>query len=299
MREMVGKLMNALHGAQGADGGFGYLAGQPSATEPTALASLALGCLDDEASREALGQSHRWLLARQLPSGGWPARESDPEESWPGSLALLALAEDDAGVDARRRGLRRLTSLAGQQVKVNPEIFAIDGTIKGWPWAPGNFSWVEPTAYALMALKKLRDEAGEEAPDRIAQGEALLFDRIVEAGGWNYGNRRVYGQPFEPYTETTAVALMALQDYPGRSDIQLSLGTLREALSKEPFSGHQVAWAMLCLRAFGLPEGSLADKLHAAFEKSGFLGRVPTQAVALMALSGPEGLEPLRLGGAS
>lgn len=297
--DMASKLLKALHEAQGADGGFGYLAGQPSATEPTALASMALGCLNAGGEAEALSRTRRWLLAQQLPQGGWPARESDPDESWPGSLALLALASDDAASDARQRGLRRLTGLAGQQVKIDPAIFAIDGSLKGWPWATGNFSWVEPTAYALIALKRLGGEAGEEAPARVSEGEALLFNRIVEVGGWNYGNRRVYGQPFEPYAETTAVALLALQDHPSRTDIQLSLGTLREALSSEPVSGLQAAWGMLCLRAFGLPEDGLSEKLHGAFARSGFLGRIPTLAVALLALSGPRGLEPFSLGGAS
>ena len=31
----------------------------------------------------------------------------------------------------------------------------MDTELKGWPWSAGTFSWVEPTAYALLALKKL------------------------------------------------------------------------------------------------------------------------------------------------
>lgn len=292
-------LINALIEAQGADGGFGYLAGRPSATEPTALASLALSCLTSDAAREPLARSRRWLLAHQLPSGGWPARESDPEESWTAALALLALADNASSKEARQRGLSWLIKEAGGTVKVDPKVFAIDGSLRGWPWAPGNFSWVEPTAYALMVLKKLRSEAGGSAPSRIAEGEALLFDRVLDQGGWNYGNRRVYGQAYEPYAETTAVVLLALQDYPNRTDIQRSLGTLRRAVSQNSASGLQIGWGMLCLRAFGLSEGDLGHKLSDVYKRTGFLGRVPTQAVSLLALSGNAGVKPFKPGDAS
>lgn len=291
-------LTHTLIETQNPDGGFGYLAGQSSATEPTALASLALNCLQTESAREPLTRSRRWLLANQLPSGSWPARQPDPEESWTAALALLALADDAASKEARQRGLRRLIQASGRPVKVDPKVFAIDGSLRGWPWAPGNFSWVEPTAYSLMVLKRLRVEAGEASRSRIAEGEALLFDRLLDQGGWNYGNRRVYGQSYEPYAETTAVVLLALQEHQDRTDIQRSLGTLRKAVGQDTASGLQIGWTMLCLRAFGLQEEGLGGRLSAAFKRDGFLGRVPTLAVATLAASGDAGLKPFDLRGA-
>lgn len=294
---LSGKLREALLEAQGPEGGFGYLQGQPAATEPTTLASLALGCLGHGTHKESVRQARRWLAANQLPSGGWPARPPDTEESWAGALALLALAGDKESREVRRRGLRWLLSASGRPVKVDPKVFAIDGKLRGWPWAPENFSWVEPTSYALMALKRLAAEAGPKARPRIAEGEAFLFDRVVDQGGWNYGNRRVYGQPYEPYPETTAVALIALQAYPGRSDVQRSLGVLRRAASHRAASGLQVAWAILCLKVFGLSTEGLPQRLGEIYERDGFLGRVPTLALALMADSGPRGAEAFRPGG--
>ena len=290
------KVAEALLRARNADGGFGYLAGQPSATEPTALASMALGSLKDDASQEASARTLQWLEANQLASGGWPARPPDSEDSWTGSLALIALASNGKRPEALRRGLQRLLATAGRQIEVDRTILALDGTLRGWPWSPGTFSWVEPTSYVLIALKKLREEAGEDAAARITEGEAMLFDRAVERGGWNYGNRRVYGKHFEPYAETTAVALIALQDHPRRAEIQRALGTLRRAVSQGPSSGLQVSWAILCLATFGLSTEGLGERLAATYERTAFFGRVPTLAVALLASSGPEGLELFRLG---
>ena len=290
------KVAEALLEARNADGGFGYLAGQPSATEPTALASIALGRLQDDASQEASARARQWLEANQLASGAWPARPPDSEESWPGSLALIALATNDRRSEARRRGLQRLLKMTGRQVEVNQTIHPIDGTLRGWPWVPGTFSWVEPTAYVLIALKKLRTEAGPEAAARITEAEAMLFDRTVERGGWNYGNTQVYGKSYEPYAETTAVALIALQDHPKRTDIQRGLDVLRRAVTQGPSSGLQVSWAILCLATFDLSTEGLGERLAVTYERSAFFGRVPTLAVALLASSGTAGLEPFRLG---
>ncbi|MFQ5893654.1 MAG: hypothetical protein ACE5H5_05010 [Nitrospinota bacterium] len=293
------KLTDALLEARNADGGFGYLAGQPSATEPTALAAMALSLLQGDSAQEATGRARQWLETTQLASGAWPARPPDTSESWTGALALLALADSDRYAEARRRGLKQLVDIGGRQIKVSQSVFAIDGTLRGWPWSPETFSWVEPTAYALIALKRLRAEAGPEAGKRITEGEALLFDRAVERGGWNYGNRKVYGQPYPPYAETTAVALLALQDHPGRPEIARSLDTLRQAVSGGPASGLQVSWAMLCLATFGLPTDGLDERLATTYKRTAFFGRVPTLAVALLASAGPAGLEPFRLGARS
>ncbi|MFQ5894168.1 MAG: hypothetical protein ACE5H5_07625 [Nitrospinota bacterium] len=86
------KLTDALLEARNSDGSFGYLAGQPSATEPTALAAMALSRLQGDRAQEASGRARQWLEATQLASGAWPARPPDSSESWTGALALLALA---------------------------------------------------------------------------------------------------------------------------------------------------------------------------------------------------------------
>lgn len=288
------RLSKALLEAQSPDGGFGYLAGESSATEPTALASLALGLVGHEASR---GRALEWLRDNQLPSGGWPARPIDKEESWAGALALLALAHDTEGDKARREGLRWLVQASGRPVKVNPAVFAIDGTVQGWSWSPGTFSWVEPTAFSILAIKKLFAEAGPEAKSRIEQGEALLINRMVDAGGWNYGNRRVYGRPYEAYPETTAVALLALQDHQDLPQVSRALTYLQETMGQGSPSGYQLSWALICLGAFGIAPEGLQARLDESYSQWSFFGRLPTLSAAILATSGPEGLDPFRLRG--
>ena len=59
-------------------------------------------------------------------------------------------------------------------VQLNPDL-------RAWSWTPGAFSWIEPTAYALIALKSLvaTRQAGP-ASDRIAEGERLIYDRMCQ-----------------------------------------------------------------------------------------------------------------------
>jgi uncharacterized protein (DUF362 family) len=102
-----------------------------------------------------------------------------------------------------------LLSLHGRQPdeKQAVEVHDIDLKLVGWPWAEGNFSWVEPTAWACLALR----HAGYENHHRVVEGVRLLLDRAFEEGGINYGNRSVLGRTTEPIPLPTALMLLALQ----------------------------------------------------------------------------------------
>jgi hypothetical protein len=164
-------------------------------------------------------------------------------------------------------------------VPLNPDI-------QGWPWALGTFSWVEPTAYALLALKKLRPALqGSRVDARIHQGELLLYDRMCAGGGWNYGNVRVHGVPLPPYPETTAVALIALQDHQAREANQISLEALRTLLMTHATSGLMLGWAMLCLVLYGEDVSAWRVVLTKQYEQTGFLNETKSLALALLALS--------------
>ena len=87
---------------------------------------------------------------------------------------------------------------------------------------------MEPTAYALIALKKLKPFLKQtQAEERIHQGELLIYDRMCNGGGWNYGNVRVLGEELRAYPDITAVTLIALQDHQAKEANQLSLQALR------------------------------------------------------------------------
>src|SRR5258708_15546790 len=121
-----------------------------------------------------------------------------------------------------------------------------------WPWRPGTSSWIEPTAQALIALKRVSGKyrTGELAR-RVREGENQCLSRRCSDGGWNCGNPNVLNIDLPSYPETTALALLGLA---GRSPSELRapiqvasrwLGETRSSLAK--------AWLTIALRNYGLP----------------------------------------------
>jgi len=160
----------------------------------------------------------------------------------------------------------------------------LDPYLIGWSWTAGAFSWVEPTSYSLMALKKLkRSLAGTNCDERIRQGEMLIYDRMCENGGWNYGNSKVLGEALWPYPDVTAVALIALQDQTTSAVNQKSLRVL-DAIMRETASGTALGWGILCLTLYNQDVREWKEILEKSFEKTRFLDETKTVALALLAL---------------
>ena len=146
--------------------------------------------------------------------------------------------------------------------------------LKGWPWKPGNSSWVEPTAQALIALKK-SGRKNEQVIERIRLGEAQLFDVRCRDAGWNYGSREALKIDLPSYPETTGIALCGLQGHP---DLGASLDYASREVEKTN-SPLGRAWLTIALRLHGarvpvLPSGPPPSDL---------------QILALEALAAPEG----------
>jgi hypothetical protein len=161
----------------------------------------------------------------------------------------------------------------------------IDPDLKGWAWTDGAFSWVEPTAYALIALKKLVRDGSES--EVISEAERLLYDRMCRGGGWNYGNSTVLGVDLPPYPDTTALALIALQQRRFEAPIQQSLATLKTLLSS-PVSGLTLSWAVVGLAIYGEPIFAWRARLAEVYARRRFLGETKTAALALLgATDGP------------
>ena len=130
------------------------------------------------------------------------------EAVWPTALALFTRLVIDGPSDATNRTASALLALKGRTTDTKEEEEGdIDNKIVGWPWADGNFSWVEPTAWACLALTR----AGQGSHPRVADGIRLLLDRTFNHGGINYGNRRIFGIDLEPNPTSTALSLLALQ----------------------------------------------------------------------------------------
>ena len=106
------------------------------------------------------------------------------------------------------------------------------------------FGWVEPTSWAMLALKRLRPT--ERA--LVEDGERVLADRECVGGGWNYGNRTVYGQDLPPYVQTTAIALIALQASDTGGPLVARGMQLLRARWREELGGLTTAMTLLALR---------------------------------------------------
>jgi hypothetical protein len=278
---------------QNPDGGWPSQPGRSSNTESTAFAVLALRALAAGDATGAGERGLRWLSERQRQDGSWAFSTQVPEASWATGIATLAMLGEDrdrarsgAGWLLRQHGrpLGWYSSLLHRvapsllQVRLNPDL-------KGWPWRSHATGFVEPTAYALLALKKLRPHADTRAEARIQEAQAMLYDRMCPNGGWNYGNSVVLGVDLPPYADVTALTLIALQDYRGSEPNAVSLAALRGMLA-EVDSSLALAWATLCLTLYGEDTESLKRRLERRYRKRPFLVDTRSLALTLLALAG-------------
>jgi hypothetical protein len=264
-----------LRAARNADGGFGPRPGVASEPEPTALATIAL---DDAAGRS-------WLAGRQATDGsvsfdaGVVVNDS--------STAFAAIA---FGASGERD--RALDHLEGSLARTTPSTPTVphDESVHGWAWTEGTFGWVEPTSRGVLALRLFRPAA-----PAIADGVGLLRDRESVGGGWNYGNRVVYGVDLPPYAQTTAAALLALR----RADAALEargVSAMRRLWRAERDGGLSLAQATASLRIHRDPDADRSQQaLAGVFGRTRFRDDVVTLAWAAIA-TGP-GLARLEVTG--
>ena len=284
--------------AQNSDGGWAYQQGRQSATEPTAWALLALDSLpDSQEFSSALGRGKDWLLAAQLRDHSWPSFAGFPEGCWLTSLAGLALHERKDSPEAVAGAAawlcnqwpaegkfwrRWLLRLVGSRNAVRQNV-----ALRGWSWTPGTSSWVEPTAYTLILLRRLfADQFPPDAERRRKLAEAMLYDRMCSGGGWNSGNAAVYGVAGQPLVGPTVWALLALQKYRERPENQAGLRWLLSA--KEQIQGPgSLALAQICFRVYGCDAPSIVRELRRAYEANRFMGNTLVAASCALALDAP------------
>jgi hypothetical protein len=285
-----------LVASQNRDGGWGAQPGRASSTEITALATLALGRLDTPASRDSGTRGLRWLAARQHDDGGWPVSVRVDHGSWATALAVLALDalghEPVRAVRGARWLLRRTPRTLGVVVSLlhrfAPSALAVrlNPDLRGWAWTADATSFVEPTCYALLALRRMRRHLpGAAVTERIDEAERMVYDRMCRDGGWNYGNSSVLEADLWPYADVTALALLTLADYREQEANQRSLRALRGML-RHVDSGLSVAWATLCFAAYGEDPAPWRQRLVEGYARTAFLGENKAVALALLALSG-------------
>jgi uncharacterized protein (DUF362 family) len=178
------------------------------------------------------------------PEGAYRRTIDRQEAVWASSLVLfLQASQPDLYTDVQKTAAY-LVSLQGRLPDPGQaaEVSDIDLTLIGWPWADGNFSWVEPTAWACLALRR----AGYENHSRVVEGLRLLRDRVFEDGGANYGNRSVLGRRTEPIPGPSALTLLALQGHGKDQRVAATVSYLLQQSSVGDDAQH-LCWTKLAL----------------------------------------------------
>jgi hypothetical protein len=248
-------LRQRLREGRNSDGGWGYYAHKSARLEPTAWATLALAGTEGATDGGA------------LPS--WPLQESllreraDGEPNY-GFHALALLAMQACAIEHTAGNASLFVSLQhvkGVRLEHSAPNSRQDNSLQGWSWIPGTFSWVEPTAWSLLCLKKWARTPGVHVDAaRLNEAERVLINRSCVAGGWNYGNPDVLGTNLRPYVPTSAIALLAMQDRRDEDVVLRSADYLQENATSER-SATALALALIALRVYGRPDGRVRTAL--------------------------------------
>jgi len=249
MQSWVKSARGRLLELHGSGPGWGYREGGEPATEPTVLASLGLlASAPPNAIDSLAGSSALWLQSIQRPDGavGISAHLQTPE--WPTSYALLLWQAVGSSSAEVTRGCHWLLQHKGMTFP-NPKdgVLGHDTTIPGWSWVNDTYSWLEPTAMAVIALRR----AGFADHPRVRLGVSLINDRVIPEGGWNFGNNVTFGTSLRPKPAPTGMALVALADGSEPTQgIERSLDYLSRELVKVR-SAESLGWGLVGLMAWG------------------------------------------------
>ena len=191
--------------------GWGNRPGGSGYVEPTALAALALAASDPPGdatqSRKAVAEAADWLSRLQQPDGGLGISPDLPRPRWTTPLAILVWSATEGGRESRHKAVEWLLTQRGTTWEPTGESpYGHDTRIAGWAWVDETHSWLEPTAMAVLALRR----AGSADHVRTRDGQRLIRDRAIRSGGWNYGNSAVFGADLRPQPAPTGMALLAL-----------------------------------------------------------------------------------------
>jgi hypothetical protein len=271
------------------EGGFSNQDHSNYRTDATAWAILAF--TPGGADQEFVNLSRSQLASSQLPDGRVPISSEHPEVYWPTSLAILAWYKSPAHQVMLARAAEFLLNHSGVVFELSakgPDDH--DTRLKGWPWVTGTYSWIDPTALGVIALKA----TGHGSHPRVLEARRMLMDRQCLHGGWNYGNRKVYDAELQPMPENTGLALDALKDLTPRSSVEPSLGYLKSRVQnlRTPIA---LTFSLLGLGAWGERPAAASARLAECWRLQEQLGAFDTTSISLLILASclPGGLESI------
>jgi len=170
-------------------------------------------------------------------------------------------------------------------------LYGYDTTLPGWAWTVGDYSFVEPTAAAVIFLK----QQGHAQHERVRRAVEMLRNRVTAGGGWNYGEPRVLRQELSPAVVPTAMALIALADEPDDSvNAGLDWLSRQQGAITSLFS---LGWATVALRVWGMMDAAWADDLATRWQATPPHRRQAMESALCVLGSLPQAGHPFAVGG--
>ena len=274
MLDAAADLKQALLRSRNQDGGWGYYAGKASRLEPTCWALLALGSAADDAVLRNWALKDGLFIDPNSPT---------PNYGFHGLALLTLLARRVEHLASNRHLIEAIEDVRGVKLADRGAVRQRN-ELEAWSWMEGTFSWIEPTAWCLIALKKARSISLSVSPSRLATGDLVLFDRCCERGGWNYGNSNMLGKELPAYVSTTALGLLALQDHRSHETVAKSVQLLQHEWRTE-MSGLALGLSAIAMRRFEVPREDVMTALHSTAPTILALGNIHVTSVALYALA--------------
>jgi len=287
------------------DDHWGYRVGEHRATEPLALAALALIGHGRHAVATKLLEALCDLQDNTGAVGIYPGAGAP---HWGTAHAVLAWSAALEGSHfapnlrdrfraAAVQGCKFILSVAGKTIRPEDakDDISHNTMLVGWPWVEGTHSWLEPTAVCSLALRATRkypelETTRIESIGREAEAVRLMIDRILPAGGCNYGNTFVLGQLLRPHLQPTGIVLLALAGatVPEKEErIVKSLAWVEGAINAGTTTA-SLAYGLLGLAAHDRERTDASDLLDKSLNKptSSLGAYLPRRSLAALATLG-------------
>jgi hypothetical protein len=248
---------------------------------PDAACWGALGLSAVGTHPKKIDRARQSLVRIQQEDGRVPISPTHPEVCWPTALAVLAWEGAPDYVRPQERAIRFLLDVDHVRPAGGSESsLAPDEQTGGWPWTMGTHSWVEPTAYSLLALQA----SGNVDHRRCRKAVQMMLGRQFPEGGWNGGETITLGRVLRPMPETSGMALTALAGLVDRETIQPSFDYLRSEWV-EMTTPLSVAWTVLAFRAWGEPLDGAEDRIVQVLDRKRPFRPLGTVALSLLLLA--------------
>jgi hypothetical protein len=250
--------------------------------------------------------ARQYLLVKQEKEGYWTASPEMKTGNWVTSLACAALSQQAGAENATLAAIEWLCE--DYPLDSSPLLRVVrsfsrktnfsqhENAYRGWGWTPRTSSWVEPTAFALLAMQEFdQQRLPVVAARRRELAVGLLYDRMCPDGGWNCGNPRVYGVAGEALVLPTAWALISLRALPDLESKSVSLAWLEDQIPtiQSPAS---LAVATMCLESYGKELSHVKNSLQDYSVESLLEDGIHVLAWVCLALS-PQRTWPARVEG--